>query len=537
MALELEGWSAPELGDLDWDRDVDPALLGELNDLAYGFEPEVGMARSLSDPPPELALYQARVDGRPACVLGTIDHGDDLGFYFVATDPQFRGRGLALRLTAAALADAQRRGLRDRPRFSPRRSASRSTSGSASPATFASTCTSAAAGARTRARSPWGPGRDPLERDLAALVGEAAVLAGDAPGYSADESGAAGLRGAADAVVLPGSAAEVDRVVEWCYRHGVAIVPRGGGSGYAGGAVPIDGGVVLSLERLDRVLEFDPGLWRMRVEAGVRTATVRRLARESGLLYPPDPGAAEQSQIGGNIATNAGGPHTFKYGVTGTWVTGIEAVVAPGELIEVGGPIRKDVAGYDLGSLLIGSEGTLGVITAAWLRLTPAPEAALPVLGFYADGEAGCVAIRTCSSTGWSRRRSSSSTPARSPPPRARCRAALPAGAGFAVLCEADGPAAEAQALESRARRGARRRGARGSLVRGAGRGRGAVAVARRRLGRGLRPARRKAQRGRGRAARPTRRGDRRDGRDRPPASSSRRVAGATPATATCTRP
>ena len=111
MALELEGWSAPEIGDLDWDRDVDPALLGELNDLAYGFEPEVGMARSLVRPPPELALYQARVDGRPACVLATIDHGDDLGVYFVATDPQLRGRGLALRLTAVALADAQRRGL------------------------------------------------------------------------------------------------------------------------------------------------------------------------------------------------------------------------------------------------------------------------------------------------------------------------------------------------------------------------------------------------------------------------------------------
>ena len=95
MALELEGWSAPETGDLDWDRDVDPALLGELNDLAYGFEPEVGMARSLVRPPPELALYQARVDGRPACVLATIDHGDDLGVYFVATDPQLRGRGLA----------------------------------------------------------------------------------------------------------------------------------------------------------------------------------------------------------------------------------------------------------------------------------------------------------------------------------------------------------------------------------------------------------------------------------------------------------
>jgi GNAT superfamily N-acetyltransferase len=111
MALELEGWRAPEIGELDWDRDVDPALLGRLNDLAYGLEPEIGVARALADPLPEYTLYQARVEGRPACVLATIDHGDDLGFYFVATDPGLRGRGLASRLMAVALADAQRRGI------------------------------------------------------------------------------------------------------------------------------------------------------------------------------------------------------------------------------------------------------------------------------------------------------------------------------------------------------------------------------------------------------------------------------------------
>ena len=157
--------------------------------------------------------------------------------------------------------------------------------------------------------------------------------------------------------------------------------------------MPVEGGVVVALERLARVRAFEPLLWRMHVEAGVTTATLRRLARESGLLFPPDPGAPEQSQIGGNIATNAGGPHAFKYGVTGRWVTGLEAVVPPGEVISVGGPMRKDVAGYDLKSLLIGSEGTLGIVTAAWLRLMPAPEAAYPVVGVYADTAAGCAAI------------------------------------------------------------------------------------------------------------------------------------------------
>lgn len=111
MALELAGWAGPEAGDLDWDREVDPALLGELNDRAYGLEPAVGVARALSSPPPEITLYQARVDDGPACVLGTIDHDDDLGFYFVATDPGHQGRGLASRLMAVALADARSRGL------------------------------------------------------------------------------------------------------------------------------------------------------------------------------------------------------------------------------------------------------------------------------------------------------------------------------------------------------------------------------------------------------------------------------------------
>jgi FAD/FMN-containing dehydrogenase len=157
--------------------------------------------------------------------------------------------------------------------------------------------------------------------------------------------------------------------------------------------VPVDGGVVLGLDRLDRVRSFEPLLWRAQVEAGVRTGRVQQIARESGLLFPPDPGAPEQSQIGGNVATNAGGPHAFKYGVTGRWVTGLEAVVPPGEVISVGGPFRKDVAGYDLKSLLIGPEGTLGIVTAAWLRFVPAPEAAYPVVGLYTGTAEGCAAI------------------------------------------------------------------------------------------------------------------------------------------------
>jgi glycolate oxidase subunit GlcD len=230
-----------------------------------------------------------------------------------------------------------------------------------------------------------------IERDLRAAV--AADVVAPTAAYLTDQTEARGLTGRADAVALPRSAEETAEVVAWCYAHGVPVIPRGGGTGYAAGAVPLDGGVVLSLERLDRVRSFDPLLWRIEVEAGMRTAEVRRVAREGGLLFAPDPGAAEQSQIGGNIATNAGGPHAYKYGVTGKWVTGLEVVVAPGELVRLGGPLRKDVAGYDLKQLLIGSEGTLGVITAAWLRLMPAPEAAWPVIGFFDGVRGGAAAI------------------------------------------------------------------------------------------------------------------------------------------------
>jgi glycolate oxidase subunit GlcD len=244
-----------------------------------------------------------------------------------------------------------------------------------------------------------------LQSEFARLVGAEHVLAPPSPAngaqggggewsqYNHDATRSRGLSGRADLVVRPGSTAEVAAVMALCYEREVPLIPRGGGTGLAGGAVPLDGGVVCSLERMRAVRELEPALWRMTPEAGVSTRHVQRIARENGLCFPPDPGAAEQSQIGGNVATNAGGPHAFKYGVTGNWVTGLEAVVAPGETIALGGAYRKDVAGYDLKSLLIGSEGTLGIVTAVRLRLAPAPEAALPLIAFHATREQGCAAI------------------------------------------------------------------------------------------------------------------------------------------------
>jgi glycolate oxidase subunit GlcD len=233
-----------------------------------------------------------------------------------------------------------------------------------------------------------------LRRRLTPIVGAENVLEVPASSpYNHDALIWSGLRGRAELVVRPASTAEVAEVVRTLYELEMPIVPRGGGSGLAGGAVPTPGSVVCSLERLTAVREMQPGLWRMHVEAGLTTAHVHRLARENGLLFPPDPGAAEQSQIGGNVATNAGGPHAFKYGATREWVTGIEAVLAEGEVVELGGACRRDVGGYDLLSLLVGSEGTLGIVTAVRLRLTPAPARTLALVAFFAAQDRGCEAI------------------------------------------------------------------------------------------------------------------------------------------------
>jgi glycolate oxidase subunit GlcD len=254
-----------------------------------------------------------------------------------------------------------------------------------------------------------------------------------------DATEAHGLAGHADALALPRSTEEVAAVLAWCYEHDIPLTPRGGGTGFAGGAVPLDGGVVLDLRNLNRVRSLDPALWRAEVEAGVTTAALQRRARENGLLFAPDPGAAEQSQIGGNIATNAGGPHTFKYGATGAWVTGLEVVLAPGELVRLGGAVRKDVAGYDLQSLLIGSEGTLGIVTAAWLRLIPAPERSYPVLALYPDSTTGTAAVRAILEAGIDAAAIEYLDNATMELAGGACPADVDATGAFAVLAEVDG--------------------------------------------------------------------------------------------------
>jgi glycolate oxidase subunit GlcD len=295
--------------------------------------------------------------------------------------------------------------------------------------------------------------------ELSRLVGSEHVLAvgPDSP-YARDAGRRRGVESRAEAVVLPGSAQEVAAVLAWCYEHDVPLVARGGGTGMMGGAVAAEGGVLCSMERLRAIRELEPGLWRMFPEAGVSTRDVQRLARENGLMFAPDPGAAEQSQIGGNVATNAGGPHALKYGVTGEWVAGLEVVLAPGEVVGVGGWAAKDVAGYDLKSLLIGSEGTLGLITAVRLRLLPAPEARLAAMVFMRDRREGCEAMAAIREAGvrpsamdFIDGETLAMLAGAYPASRALSGAAgagVPPEAGFALLVETDGTAEEARSAQ-----------------------------------------------------------------------------------------
>jgi glycolate oxidase len=197
------------------------------------------------------------------------------------------------------------------------------------------------------------------------------------------------------AVVRARDAAEVQTTVRWAAAHRVPVVPRGAGSGLSGGSSAVDGGVVLSLERMRRI-EIDPACRVAVVQPGAFNAEVKAAAAEHGLWYPPDPSSYDICSIGGNVATNAGGLCCVKYGVTTDYVLGLEVVLADGTLVRLGGRTVKDVAGLSLLKLFVGSEGTLGVVTEATLRLVPAQPARSTLVasfGSLADAAAAVVGI------------------------------------------------------------------------------------------------------------------------------------------------
>lgn len=177
-----------------------------------------------------------------------------------------------------------------------------------------------------------------------------------------------------DVAVLPESTEEVATVVRIAAEHRVPVVPRGMASGLAAASVPFSGGIALSLTRMNRILELDEENRTVWVEAGIITADLQAYVEARGLFYPPDPSSNKHSTIGGNIACNAGGPRCLKYGVTGDYVMGLTVVLPDGEVLRTGGKAIKNVVGYDLTSLFVGSEGTLGVITEALLKLVAKPQ-------------------------------------------------------------------------------------------------------------------------------------------------------------------
>ena len=203
-----------------------------------------------------------------------------------------------------------------------------------------------------------------------------------------------------DLVVLPQTTEQVSQVVQIAAKTRIPLVARGMASGLTAASVPFNGGISVSLTRMNQILELDLENTTAHVQAGVITADLQKAVEEHGLFYPPDPSSNRHSTIGGNIACNAGGPRCLKYGVTGNYVLGLTAVMADGQILKTGGKVIKDVVGYDLTALLVGSEGTLGIITEALLRLTAKPQFSRTALAEFNSIEESCQTVNAILKSG-----------------------------------------------------------------------------------------------------------------------------------------
>ncbi len=224
-----------------------------------------------------------------------------------------------------------------------------------------------------------------LVETLRRIVGDDNVLTDphDMEPYAHDET--VGLRADPEVVVKVASAEQVAEVFKLAQREHVPVTPRGAGYGLSGGAVPVCGGIVLSTEKMNRILEIDRENLMVTVEPGVITNDIHLAVEAEGLFYPPDPASLESCTIGGNVAEGAGGPRAVKYGVTQDYVCGLEAVLPSGQIITCGGKLVKNVTGYNLIQLLVGSEGTLAVVTKIILRLLPLPKLRVDLLVPFSD--------------------------------------------------------------------------------------------------------------------------------------------------------
>ena len=218
---------------------------------------------------------------------------------------------------------------------------------------------------------------------LREIVGTENVLTSPEDTIPYGFDGTAALKGPVGVVVLPGSTKEISEVVKLAAARGLAIVTRGSGTGLSGGSVPSEGCIILCLTRLDKILSVDAANLTVRAQCGVITAAIDAAANKHGLFYPPDPGSMKISTIGGNVAENSGGLRGLKYGVTRDYVMGLEVVLPDGRIAQFGNACVKDVAGYSMKDLFIGSEGTLGIITEVLLKVLPRPAARRTMLASY----------------------------------------------------------------------------------------------------------------------------------------------------------
>lgn len=228
--------------------------------------------------------------------------------------------------------------------------------------------------------NPYAPVDDRLVERLIRILGRGGVFAGEADRaeYATDET--SDLRFLPEVVVKPSTAAEVAELMRLASEEHIPVTPRGAGTGVSGGALPVHGGVLLSLERMNSILEVDGDNLMVTTQPGVITGILQKTVEEEGFFYPPDPASLDNCSIGGNVAECAGGPRAVKYGVTGDYVRGLEVVLPSGEMLSIGGKLVKNVTGYNLIGLLVGSEGTLAVVTKIVLELLPLPRKKVDLL-------------------------------------------------------------------------------------------------------------------------------------------------------------
>lgn len=224
-----------------------------------------------------------------------------------------------------------------------------------------------------------------LSAELTGIVGLPYYRDDDEARIAHSYDGTPLLQSLPDAVIYPESTKQVSAIMKVLFKHKVPLITRGSGTNLCGGTVPVQGGVVMVMHRMNRLLELDSENLTATVQPGMITADFIRRVEASGLFYPPDPSSLRISTIGGNIAECSGGLRGLKYGTTKDYVIGLEAVLASGEIIRTGGKLMKDVAGYDLTKLLVGSEGTLAIITEATLKLIPPPKSKQTLMAMYRD--------------------------------------------------------------------------------------------------------------------------------------------------------